>query len=105
MATPTIEVAPLPDSQESVLSAVSLSHKGCRHLSISKHRDVLTDVYTLRCPCGLEISFPQIGVAAATILDVAIRGLPTVLDTGTFLSTTETKPVHLAPPGLPESAL
>lgn len=98
MTALSIEVAPLPDSQDSDISAVGFSHKGCSHPSITRHRNVVTDVYTLSCPCGLEISFSQNGPAATKILCVANGGLPTLLDTGTFSSNTENAPVYIVPP-------
>ena len=37
-------------------------------------RDQINDIVTLKCGCGMEISFPQIGSAASTIAKTSIDG-------------------------------
>lgn len=52
--TITISVTPLMDPQDIAFHELELLHD-CGSGSIAKHRDPVTDRYTLRCACGLEI--------------------------------------------------
>ncbi len=50
----SIEVTPLQDRQVIAFHDLHLLHD-CGRGAMSKHRNPVTDRYTLRCACGLEI--------------------------------------------------
>lgn len=52
--TITISVTPLMDTQDIAFHELELLHD-CGSGPIAKHRNPITDRYTLRCACGLEI--------------------------------------------------
>lgn len=52
--TITISVTPLTDAQDITFRELEMLHD-CGSRPITKHRNPISDRYTLRCACGLEI--------------------------------------------------
>jgi hypothetical protein len=49
-------------------------------------RDQINDIVSLKCGCGLKVSFPQLGTAASVIADVSIDGDARELPADSFKS-------------------
>ena len=78
-----IEVAPAPED-DITLSELDLRHLGCTG-TMSALRKLGTDLYTIRCSCGLAFDAPKDG-AAREIVIVANTGEPTTLSAGSYFS-------------------
>lgn len=50
----TLTVRPLADAQDIAFHELELRHD-CGSGPLTKHRNPVTDQYTLRCDCGLEV--------------------------------------------------
>jgi hypothetical protein len=53
----TIEVTPVSDNEDISFYNLELIHSDCTSGSIKKHRNPVTNIYSLTCGCGLEVSF------------------------------------------------
>ncbi len=82
MAT-IIEVAPAPED-DITLSELALRHLGCTG-TMSALRKLGTDLYTVRCSCGLAFDAPREG-AAREIVMVANTGEPATLSKGSYFA-------------------
>ena len=78
-----IEVAPAPED-DITLSELALRHLGCTG-TISAMRKLGTDLYVVRCSCGLAFDAPSEG-AAREIVAVANTGEPKTLSAGSYFS-------------------
>lgn len=78
-----------PSEQESCLADFSYSHIGCSFSAMQWHRNSVDSVCTIRCGCGLSISFPQFGTAVNTIFMVSVDGEPRELPSGLAESPSE----------------
>lgn len=84
MATITIR-NPHQDSQIA-LYEFEFEHADCLSGSgvVKWSRDQINDIVSLKCGCGLEVCFPQLGAAASVIADVSIDGDARELPTDSF---------------------
>jgi hypothetical protein len=88
MAT-VIEVEPVKARQQSGFGHLRLLHQSCQGIPLVKHRNPLTDQYTVQCVCGLTIRLPAIGAAVQafdlTAIDLQSRAIPN----GSYSSTAD----------------
>jgi hypothetical protein len=70
----------------------TFGHDGCAQPHMSKYRNPATNQYTLRCNCGLELTFENQGAAMGAFVDSVISREPMALPPGTFMSD---KPRHV----------
>jgi len=68
----TIEVEPVTDNEEISFYNLELFHFGCTLEPINKHRNPITNIFTLKCGCGLEVLFSDEYTGTTTILRTAI---------------------------------
>ena len=61
--TTVIEVAPLTDRQPSDFGHLRLYHHACDQIPLIKHRNPLTQQYTVQCVCSLTLRMPETGSA------------------------------------------
>lgn len=79
-----ISVRQSQDDQDLGIGNYEFAHIGCNPMQ--RHRNPATSDYTLRCQCGIEVLFPQDGVAAGTITDTVIDGETRQLPAKSFKS-------------------
>lgn len=84
--TTAIEVAPRTTRQPGGLGHLRLFHQGCEDIPLNKHRNVLTEQYTLQCLCGLVIRLPANGPAAEALNQTADDQLTRKLPSDSFVS-------------------
>ena len=87
--TTVIEVAPPTDRQPSGFGHLHLYHHGCDQIPMIKHRNPLTQQYTVQCVCGLTIRLPAIGPAVEAFDLTAIDKQPRLLPSGSYSSTVD----------------
>ena len=85
--TTFIEVALLTDRQPSGFGHLHLYHHGCDQIPMIKHRNPLTQQYTLQCVCSLTIRLPASGPAVEAFNLTAIDEEPRTLPSGSYSST------------------
>lgn len=85
--TVSIEVLPLSDDRDISLSDLELFHVGYAPGIMRIIRNPATNLYSLRCGCGLTIDLTADGIAENVILRTAIDNqTQEVLPTCSFLS-------------------
>lgn len=89
--TVTIEVLPLSDDRAISFSDLELFHAGCTSETMQKYRNPVTNLYSLRCECGLNIELIEAGTAENLIICTAIDNQCGILPTGSFSSNTADK--------------
>ena len=87
--TTVIEVAPLTDRQPSGFGHLHLYHHGCEQIPLIKHRNPLTQQYTLQCVCSLIIRMPERGPAVEAFDLTAIDEQPRTVPRGSYSSTAD----------------
>src|SRR5678815_2787895 len=87
--TTVIEVAPPTDRQPGGFGHLHLYHHGCDQIPLIKHRNPLTQQYTVQCVCGLTIRLPATGPAVEAFDLTAIDEQPRLLPSGSFSSTVD----------------
>jgi len=63
-----------PSAEETCLADFAYRHVGCEYPTMVWRRNPVDSVCTIRCECGVSISFPQFGEASSTICMVSIDG-------------------------------
>lgn len=71
-----IRVQPLKDNEDISFGDIVLYHDTCVERSMMKHRNIVSDDFTLKCICGLEVELPADGQAQQAIVRVAIGSEP-----------------------------
>ena len=84
--TLVIQVVPITDRQPSGFSQLQLYHHGCDGVRLIKHRNPMTEQYTLQCTCGLTIQLPADGPAIAAFNLTAIDEQPRTVPSGSYSS-------------------
>jgi len=87
--TTVIEVAPLTDRQASGFGHLRLYHHDCDQIPLIKHRNPLTQQYTLQCVCSLTIRMPERRPAVEAFDLTAIDGQPRTVPSGSDSSTAD----------------
>ena len=87
--TTVIEVAPPTDRQPSGFGHLRLYHHGCDQVPLIKHRNPLTQQYTLQCVCGLTIRLPAIGPAVEAFDLTATDEQPRPVPSDSYSSTVD----------------
>jgi hypothetical protein len=87
--TTVIEIAPRTDRQPSGFGHLRLYHHGCDQIPLIKHRNPLTQQYTVQCVCGLTIRLPAIGPAVEAFDLTAIDEQPRPVPSGSYSSTVD----------------
>jgi hypothetical protein len=88
MAT-VIEVEPVKHRQKSGFGHLQLLHQSCQGIPLVKHRNPLTDQYTVQCVCGLTIRMPATGAAVRAFDLTAIDRQSRALPSGSYSSTAD----------------
>lgn len=92
----SIEVGELQDRQDISFLSISLSHRECKGL-FAKHRQGLTENYTLRCICGLTIILNANEGAKELIEKIAVGAEATELMPGTYSCNRTAESVFVLP--------
>ena len=87
--TTVIEVAPATDRQPRGFGHLHLYHHGCDRIPLIRHRNPLTQQYTLQCVCGLTIRMPATGPAVEAFDLTAIDRQPRAIPSGSYASTVD----------------
>jgi len=75
------------DQADLGLAGIVFRHGGCQSVAMESRRSAEVDTWRLKCPCGLEVSFPQVGLAATAISHTRTDGTTRPLPEGSFDST------------------
>lgn len=73
-------------------SEVNIRHANCgtaENQKMSLKRNPATNSYVLKCKCGMEVTFDQIGKAESTMSKCAIGGTEARLPDDSYASNTE----------------
>lgn len=81
-----IRVAPLSDNKEISFQLIDLYHESCSTHPMTKHRDVASNSYKLKCECGLEIDIPADSDAKLEFIKVAIGAPQARIERSAFYS-------------------
>lgn len=79
-----IRVQPFKDNEDISFGDIVLYHDACVDRPLVKHRNILSDDFTLKCICGLEVELPANGQAQQAIVRVAIGCEPGILHADQF---------------------
>lgn len=79
----TLSIQPQADDAMSFPDLI-MAHRGCEPTTLARHRDPATDVYSLRCTCGLELSLQNGGAAIQEIQMTAIDQMQRTLPTASY---------------------
>lgn len=91
-----IQVDQLLDWQEISFSSIVLTHGDCNG-HFSKHRQGLSETYTLHCICGLEIVIKASEGAKELIQKIAVGAEAVELDHGSYLCNRAAKSIVVVP--------
>lgn len=92
----SIQVGQLPDRQEISFLSIVLSHGECKG-HFTKHRQGLSENYTLRCICGLEIVINANEGAKELIEKIAVGAESVELVQGSYSCNRAAKSVVVLP--------
>src|SRR3546814_2473592 len=70
-----LEVTDPSTDNETFFGKLVFVHCDCNGVPMSLHRNPVTNWYSLRCSCGLDIQLEQLGEAYNLILDAMVNDL------------------------------
>lgn len=85
--TVSIRIEQFSDSQDISFASIIAYHTSCKGVPFTKHRNLVSGDYTLRCVCGFELVLFYGSGALERIVKVAIGAETAQLEPGTYLCT------------------
>lgn len=93
-----LEVEPYDDGGSLNFSSLIIYHRNCgdaQGSQISINRNPATDVFILRCACGLQVEIPQLSEAQSLLTDCAIGQHEATLPADSYSANTDEE-IHVA---------